>query len=101
MKVFSEKPGITRRQFIKGTGVLAITAIFAGVLTKIGFDVLAASDNYIQERSAGLYTLDEKMTIRKSHENPEILQIYKEFLSPGEVSPLSEKGSPSPSYQIW
>lgn len=91
MKVFSEKPGITRRQFIKGTGVLAITAIFAGVLTKIGFDVLAASDNYIQERSAGLYTLDEKMTIRKSHENPEILQIYKEFLSPGQVSPLSEK----------
>lgn len=91
MSIYTEKSGITRRQFIKGSGVLAITAIFAGVLTKIGFDVLAASDNYIAERVAGLYTLDEKMAIRKSHENPEIIQIYKEFLSPGEVSPLSEK----------
>lgn len=91
MSIFTEKSGITRRQFIKGSGILAFTAVFAGVLTKIGFDVLAASDNYINERVAGLYTLDEKMTIRKSHENPEIIQLYKEFLSPETVSPLSEK----------
>lgn len=91
MSIYTEKSGITRRQFLKGSGILALTAVFAGVLTKIGFDVLAASDNYIAERAAGLYSLDEKMTIRKSHENPEIIQIYKEFLSPGEVKPLSEK----------
>lgn len=91
MSIFKEKSGITRRQFLKGSGILAVTVVFAGVLTKMGFDVLAASDRYIEERAAGLYTLDEKMAIRKSHENPEIIQIYEEFLSPGSVNPLSDK----------
>lgn len=91
MNIFIEKTGITRRQFFKGTGILAATAVFTGVMAKIGIDIFKASDKYIEKRIAGLYTLDEKMTIRKSHENPEILQIYKEFLSPGEVKPLSEK----------
>lgn len=91
MNIFVEKSGITRRQFFKGAGILAATAVFAGVLAKIGIDITKASDKYIEKRIAGLYTLDERMTIRKSHENPEIIQIYKEFLSPGEVKPLSEK----------
>ncbi|MGR6835986.1 iron hydrogenase small subunit [Syntrophomonas erecta] len=91
MSIFSEKAGITRRQFVKGTGMLAVTAIFAGVMAKIGVDVFAASSDYISERAAGLYSLDEKMAIRKSHENPEIIQLYKDFLSPGEVKPVSEK----------
>lgn len=90
MSIFTEKGGITRRQFFKGAGMLAVTAVVAGVFAKVGVDVFAASNDYIEERAAGLYTLDEKMAIRKSHENPEILQIYKEFLSPGEVKPVSE-----------
>lgn len=32
------------------------------------------------KRANALYTIDEKSTIRKSHENPVIKQIYKEFL---------------------
>jgi len=32
---------------------------------------------------AGLYTLDEKMTLRKSHENPEIIKLYEEILVSG------------------
>lgn len=91
MSIFKEKSGITRRQFLKGSGILAVTAIFAGVLTKMGFNVMAANNRYIEERTAGLYTLDESMAIRKSHENPEIVAIYKDFLSPGTVNPLSDK----------
>ncbi|MDD2586903.1 MAG: iron hydrogenase small subunit [Syntrophomonadaceae bacterium] len=91
MSIFTEKDGITRRQFFKGAGMLAFTAVVAGVFAKVGVDVFAASDDYIQKRAEGLYTLDEQMAIRKSHENPEILQIYKDFLSPGEIKPVSEK----------
>ena len=32
------------------------------------------------KRANALYTIDEKSIIRKSHENPVIKQIYKEFL---------------------
>lgn len=31
-------------------------------------------------RIAGIYSADEKMTLRKSHENPAVQQLYKEFL---------------------
>ncbi len=33
-----------------------------------------------KKRADALYTIDEKSTIRKSHENPVLKQIYKEFL---------------------
>lgn len=91
MSILSEKTGMTRRQFLRGTGVLAVTAILGGVFAKFGVNVFAFSNEYIAQRASGLYTLDEKMAIRKSHENPEIIQIYKEFLSPGEVKPLGER----------
>ena len=32
-------------------------------------------------RADALYSIDEKSTIRKSHENPVIKQIYKEYLN--------------------
>ena len=38
-------------------------------------------------RAKAIYTEDEKMTIRKSHENPEVIQLYKEFLG----KPLGHK----------
>lgn len=91
MSIFTEKAGMTRRQFLKGSGMLAVAVIVSGVFAKIGFDAFAASDEYIAQRAAGLYTLDEKMALRKSHENPEVIQIYQEFLSPGEQKYLSEK----------
>lgn len=91
MKFFKESSVFTRRQFLKGSGMLIGAAVLTGIFAKVGVDAFAASDDYIQKRAAGLYSLDEAMTIRKSHENPEIAQIYKEFLSPGEVKPVSEK----------
>lgn len=39
------------------------------------------------ERAAVLYNLDEKNTIRYSHENPEIVKCYDEYLE----KPLSHK----------
>lgn len=47
----------------------------------------ATTDEIRAERIAGLYTDDEKNTVRCSHQNPEIQQIYKEYLG----APLSEK----------
>ena len=91
MNLFIEKPLFSRRQFLKGSGILIGTAVLTGIFAKLGFDAFAASDEYIEKRAAGLYSLDESMAIRKSHENPEILQLYKDFLSPGEVKPISEK----------
>ncbi|MDA3809184.1 MAG: NADH-dependent [FeFe] hydrogenase, group A6 [Spirochaetaceae bacterium] len=39
------------------------------------------------KRVAGIYKDDEKSVIRKSHENPEIIKIYKDFLE----KPMSHK----------
>ena len=41
--------------------------------TRSNIDVFA-------KRSASLYDIDEKSTLRKSHENPYLKEVYKEFL---------------------
>lgn len=91
MNILMEKTAFTRRQFFKGAGILLASAVVTGILSKIGLDALAVSDDYIQKRAAGLYGLDESMAIRRSHENPEIVRLYQEFLSPGQVKPVTEK----------
>ncbi|OPX89816.1 MAG: NADP-reducing hydrogenase subunit HndC [Pelotomaculum sp. PtaB.Bin013] len=40
-----------------------------------------------QQRIDGIYTADEAMTLRKSHENPAVQYLYKEFLE----KPLGHK----------
>ena len=49
-------------------------------------DLTKDADQVRKDRIAGLYDRDEKMTLRKSHENPEIMQLYEEFYG----KPLSE-----------
>lgn len=41
-----------------------------------------------KRRSTGLYKEDNRLTLRKSHENPEVISLYKEFLKEpcGEIS---------------
>ncbi|MEW6276260.1 MAG: NADH-dependent [FeFe] hydrogenase, group A6 [Bacillota bacterium] len=39
------------------------------------------------QRIAGIYTADERMVLRKSHENPSVQALYREFLE----KPLGEK----------
>ncbi|WP_319476613.1 NADH-dependent [FeFe] hydrogenase, group A6 [Marispirochaeta aestuarii] len=61
------------------------------------------NDDVREKRIAGMYADDEKSVIRCSHQNPEIKQIYKEFLG----KPLSKKAhellhtnySPRPLYR--
>ena len=40
-----------------------------------------------KERMKALYQIDKNLPIRKSHENPDIITLYKDFLG----EPLSEK----------
>lgn len=91
MSTFIEKAEFTRRQFFKGAGMLAGALAVTGIFTKMGLLASDAQSRYVEKRTAALYSLDEQMAIRRSHENPEIAKIYKEFLSPGEVKPLTAK----------
>ncbi len=34
----------------------------------------------IKKRQQALYSIDESMTVRKSHENPDVIKVYEEFL---------------------
>ncbi|GKT18506.1 NADH-ubiquinone oxidoreductase, putative [Aduncisulcus paluster] len=45
-----------------------------------GGGMVPADDDVILQRAAGLYSFDAGQTIRKSHENPIIQQLYKDFL---------------------
>lgn len=49
-------------------------------------DIMKDKDEVRKTRIAGLYTKDEAMTLRKSHENPDVKKIYEEFYG----KPLSE-----------
>ena len=53
-----------------------------------GGQPIPTNDEIRRKRAEAIYTEDEKKTIRKSHENPEVIQLYKEFLGAplGEVS---------------
>lgn len=91
MNIYRENMEFSRRQFFKGSGLLFAAAVASAVFGKIGYDSIKINHQYVEKRAAAVYSLDESMALRKSHENPEVLQIYKEFLSPGSVTPLTEK----------
>ena len=44
----------------------------------------------MEKRAEGIYEIDERMQIRKSHENPAIKRLYQEFLEKP-LGELSEK----------
>jgi Iron only hydrogenase large subunit, C-terminal domain len=44
-----------------------------------------------KKRAEAIYAEDESLTIRKSHENPNVIRLYKEFLTEGPCSHLSHK----------
>ena len=48
---------------------------------------ITMDESRLMKRAEALYGIDRKNTIRRSHENPEIQRLYKEFLQ----RPLSEK----------
>jgi iron only hydrogenase large subunit-like protein len=52
-----------------------------------GGQPIPTSPEIRKKRTEAIYQEDEDMPIRKSHENPEVVEIYKEFLG----EPLSHK----------
>lgn len=48
---------------------------------------IGAAENDVKARMNSLYDIDDKETIKVSHQNPEIIQIYKEYLE----KPLGHK----------
>ena len=53
-------------------------------------DLSRDQDEVRKERIRGLYSRDEAMTLRKSHENPSILKVYEEYYG-HPLSPLAEE----------
>ena len=49
-------------------------------------NIIKDKDEVRKSRIASLYTRDEALTVRRSHENPEIIRLYEEFYG----KPLSE-----------
>ena len=49
-------------------------------------DILKDQNDILKARTSGLYKRDQNLTLRKSHENEELLKLYKEFYK----EPLSE-----------
>lgn len=52
-----------------------------------GGQPMPTSPEIREKRAEAIYSEDESMVIRKSHENPEVVEIYKQFLG----APLSHK----------
>jgi NADP-reducing hydrogenase subunit HndD len=52
-----------------------------------GPDYTALDENLLKKRASVLYEIDRGKTVRRSHENPEVQRIYKEFFE----RPLSHK----------
>jgi NADH-quinone oxidoreductase subunit G/[NiFe] hydrogenase diaphorase moiety small subunit len=42
-------------------------------------------------RAKAIYSEDESLELRKSHENPSVVRIYKEFLTDGPCGHISHK----------
>lgn len=53
-------------------------------------NTIPLDDQALTKRAGTLYNLDRSKTIRRSHENPDIQKLYKEFLQ-SPLSPISHK----------
>ncbi len=53
----------------------------------VGLNCVPLDENLLRKRAEALYNADRNRKIRKSHENPDIKRIYKEFLG----EPLGKK----------
>lgn len=52
-----------------------------------GYNTIPLDEKLLQKRAQALYGIDKNKAIRRSHENPDVLKLYKEYLG----APLSEK----------
>jgi len=56
-----------------------------------GGQPIPTSPEIRQARARAIYDEDASYAIRKSHENPDVLKIYQEFLTEGPCGPLSHR----------
>ncbi|MBR5951578.1 MAG: iron hydrogenase small subunit, partial [Actinomycetaceae bacterium] len=88
VQVIGEKDsGVSRRGFIKG-GIAAVGAFIAG--TAVGGFAIGTYDkakSYIAKRIGALNDFDKAYTVRVSHANTELVNLYQDFLSKGKVLP--------------
>jgi NADH-quinone oxidoreductase subunit G/[NiFe] hydrogenase diaphorase moiety small subunit len=56
-----------------------------------GGQPIPTSPEIRKARAMAIYAEDSAYPIRKSHENPDVLKIYQEFLTEGPCSHLSHK----------
>ncbi len=75
-----------RYHFIEIMGCPAAVSAEAASLTQ-GSTPCRSTRSVLKKRAQALYNIDRNKTIRRSHENPHIQRLYKEFLG----KPLSEK----------
>ena len=66
---------------------IEVMACRGGCIGGGGQPTTGATDQVRKARIAGIYTDDEKCTIRMSHLNPQVQKLYAEYLG----APLSEK----------
>jgi len=66
---------------------IEIMAFPGGCIGGGGQPLHHGDSSILKARAAALYRADEEMKLRKSHENPEIISLYEEFLG----QPMSEK----------
>lgn len=85
--VGDDHSGVSRRSFIKG-GIAAVGAFIAGTAVG-GFAITTygKAKSYIASRIGSLTKFDEGYAVRVSHANAELVDLYKEFLSPGAIFP--------------
>lgn len=88
-RIIGDPKGIARRQVVKGAVTAAVALILSTSVGGIALGAFGKAKNYIGNRKNGLYGQDAGMTLRTSHTNPEILELYKSYLSPGSVQPAT------------
>lgn len=85
---YTEKPiEISRRAFL---GVLGIAGAVLWTGAYIATDLIQDRTKYIKMRTQGLYADDRKSKIRQSHNNPDVMRMYKDFAGKP-LSHLSEE----------
>lgn len=88
-RIVGDPKGITRRDCIKGIFTAVGAVILSSAIGTFAITTFDRAKTYITKRIGGLYAQDASMTLRVSHKNPEIITLYEEFLSPGQVLPAT------------
>ncbi|MDO4443527.1 MAG: iron hydrogenase small subunit [Slackia sp.] len=86
-RTIADPKGITRRQTIKGAATVVVSLILASGVGAFAVGTYNKAKEYVTKRISVLYANDSKRALRTSHSNPEVVALYEQFLSPGQVLP--------------